>query len=335
MGKTRTLSLGAKWALVLDFWTMAQDYRKQHRYSQRHLGPYLQPENWDDSVGPKERRRMLDYPMQNVVFFGQVYARLQNRKFQELERARISDFAAFLALYDDLFDETQLSAGQLWALAQDPASFSPRQDKEKVCKELLLRTYQALSIKDSFLAYFHRFFLAQEASRKQRQTEALTWEAIRKLSFDKGGWAMVLFRFLLDPPPSAEEIAACYDLGSWYQILDDIVDIHKDYREGVQTLITRATSVKSMEEELRLRENLAFSKLRSLPYPPRSIQWALRQFFFIGTTGYVHMKHLAKLERQYPPPFDLSRYQESDIQWDESRPEIYWIALGLIGRETY
>jgi hypothetical protein len=308
------------------------DLQKRFSYQQKFTQAFLQKyQNWqpnDGSFQKKDMRRMRDYPLQFIVFFADFFALMRQQPLSSLERQRLTTYAALLCLYDDFFDENELSTQEIWMLYQDSQSFKAQSTKQAICRDLLIDLFRMYPKNQHFEETFYKFHQNQEISKKQYQGHHLDKGIIRQISFDKGGYALLLSRLLMEHPLEEGEGETVYQLGAWFQVLDDIVDIAKDRREQMATLVTICTKIEQIEQELEQQTEITFNLLKHLKYTESSKKEALYRFQIIGTSGLVHLKRLKKLQGM--GDFQINQYPEKEIQWIETRWENYQQGLKFL-----
>lgn len=309
---------------ILKFLPNAQSVYKNAKRQNQFIQPFLDEvlsdllKKNDGSLQKKDLRRMKDYPFQFIVFFGDIFSQMFGKKLTDLDRERLTLYAAFLCLYDDFFDEDMLSATQIWNLFENPKYFDAQNTKEQTAQHLLILLFEDLPNQHLFSQYFKKFYDAQLESKSQFQKDNLSKDEIKQISFQKGGFALVLSRLLMDNPLKENELDAVYELGAWFQILDDIVDIHKDRKDKIRTLVTTAQKIEEIATTLQHQTEKSFQMIRSLSYQKSNTENALYQFFMIGSSGWIHLRRLRKLEKK-SKAFLLDKYADAEIQWIENR----------------
>jgi hypothetical protein len=269
---------------------------------------------------------MRDYPLQFIVFFAEVWAVLRGQALSETERRRLTLFAGAGCLYDDFFDENQIPTEDVYQIVASPLTYPAQTDKERLCAELLTDLYVLLPERKHFSATFEHFYQAQLASQQQIKN-VLPAEELWKISADKGGYALLLSFWLLDQPTQHGEPEAVYQLGAWFQLLDDLLDIDKDYKKGITTLLTSTSDMRLIARKLQEETQQLFKALRTLPYSATSVRKVIRLFRIIGTSGQIHLRQLLRLQSATQGIFDISKYPSTQIQWVETKTTHLWVGL--------
>ncbi len=318
--------------LTRTFTTLQKQYKRQQQFTQDFLQKYQNWQPCDASFQKKDLRRMRDYPLQFIVFFADFFALMRGQALGQVERQRLTTYAALLCLYDDFFDEEMLASDEIWAFYQNPKGFRAQNTKQAICRDLWLELWRIYPRDTYFEEVFRKFHQNQDTSRKQYEGHHLPQSVIQQISFDKGGYALLLSRLLMAPPPDEQEAEAVYQLGAWFQILDDIVDIAKDRREKMATLMTTCQKIEELENILKQQTQIAFEAIKKLNYPTKTKNEALYRFQIIGTSGTVHLKRLKALQGE--GSFRLDEYPEKEIQWIETRWQNYWKGLPILLKYT-
>jgi hypothetical protein len=310
-------------------WAIHQQAQIQRKFTPLILEKYLG--HWqkqsDGSLQSRDWRRMRDYPFLFNVYFNSLMAELRQKPLTISEREKITLYAAAGCLYDDFFDDNVLNFSQLREICLFPDHFICQTDKQRAFVILMQNLYRQYPDRQEIMHYFEKFYQSQSQSKAQLQKTALNRTDLLKISFDKGGYAQVLSRFLMDNPLKINELEVVYELGAWYQILDDVVDIATDRQAQIQTLATTAPNVETLENELENQAKKAFGLLRTLDYPKTQKETVIQRFSVIGTAGWVHLQQLKKLQKQSNNQFLLPQYSEKDLEWQEKSPRNVWIAL--------
>ncbi|GAB4398287.1 MAG: hypothetical protein OHK0053_16590 [Microscillaceae bacterium] len=301
---------------------LAQKFARQQDFNTQYLRRYRLWPRPDASFGARELRRMQDYALQFVVFFAEIVSVWRGNPLRDRERERLTAFAAMLCLYDDFFDQPHRHEAEIWDFIAQPAQFRAKNAREAVALELWQRLRADLPQPDAFFETFWVFHQAQVASQAQAGGHHLPQAQIQKISFDKGGQALILSWLLLDHAHLPQEQAAVYQLGAWFQILDDIVDVAKDHAEGIATLVTTAPTLEAVQEALEAQTQIAFSALQSLPYPAQGLRQARDFFLVIGTSGPAHLQFLKS--KQTLPAFQPDAFPPHVLAWNERRWQNLW-----------
>jgi len=81
--------------------------------------------------------------------------------------------------------------------------------------------------------------VSQLMSISQLSEEKLSQDCLQKITFSKGGIALLAIMYIMAPCMRESERKAIYELGAVMQIIDDIRDFKEDIISGIQTLANR------------------------------------------------------------------------------------------------
>lgn len=199
-------------------------------------------------------------------------------------------------IYDDLMDSHHFTHNELNNRVENL--------KHNDNTSLLLLNYLRQRINDTvknmdiYQDYLLKLGAAQTQSLRQNSRETLTTDEIRKITYDKGGYATLLYRSLLSNKIIEGEENAIYQLGALLQLTNDIFDIYKDYKNKSQTLASTATNIDLLTEEFLSLKNKVFVLFSRLDYKPPNIQATLYQFMPIISRGRVCLDQLQLLQQQ-------------------------------------
>jgi hypothetical protein len=89
---------------------------------------------------------------------------------------------------------------------------------------------------DTFLKLVQIEHISQLMSIYQLSDKNLNPDNLRKITFSKGGIALLAILYIMAPKMKEQEKKTIYELGSVMQIIDDIRDTKEDLQGGIQTL---------------------------------------------------------------------------------------------------
>jgi len=234
----------------------------------------------------------------------------------EIENALL--LGAFTPIADDLMDES----GQTFEQLENQESKATT--AHILFGYLLERLKPMRDTKPAFASYFAKAHHAQNQSLLQLQKEPLDLDILERITFDKGGYYTTLYRFVLNHPAQPGEEAAMYTLGAILQVLNDLFDMHKDYHNGVQTLVTRTANIHAVAEKLNALEVQFRHQFFGLNYPQKNKKRAYRAIMAIVTRGHVALAHYKKLQGT-APQLNIGAYPRKALIVDMEK-------LGNIGK---
>ncbi len=183
----------------------------------------------------QQQRRCRHY-FRGALFLGAFFAAQRGFPLHRSEMDRFAHLAILSALFDDSAEavspyafsaEAELRAG---ALAASLRAFAQQADPSGVLFFFWSKMQEHLPKAAVALFEEHLFQLFR------METSTRHWsEPFAKQALQKGGHAVLLFRLLLDPLPTAAERCAAIALGNLVQASDDIFDVWHDAQRGLRT----------------------------------------------------------------------------------------------------
>ncbi len=163
------------------------------------------------------------------------FTRLRGRHTTAAEKERFIYYFICSSLFDDFTDYHLISKAQLYAISFQYADYTPKTFDEEVFRfaHRLLRDF--VEDKESYDQVSRALFDAQMRSQKQYQSD-LGPDALRAVTFAKGGYAVLLCSYYLNAPAEARERECWYKIGTLIQLTNDLYDIHKDLQDDLTTL---------------------------------------------------------------------------------------------------
>ncbi len=243
-------------------------------------------------------------------------------------------FGGATPVFDAIFDELNLSYKEVieYLNALDGKTST---DIQILFKVFFDKLHKQLSNKEDFNHYFDLVKTAQLESTRQTNSSIPVSE-LRKITFEKGGYSLLLCRSILDNPMKDNEKKAIYHLGALIQLANDLFDIYEDLDKNIITLPIALKDISAMKQEYLDLTNLTISLFKELDYPTKNIYRFLLQMMIIISRGFVCLDHFENLQKQnivlFPPenlkrkqlicdmekPYNLLKSIEYTIRWKYS-----------------
>lgn len=269
------------------------------------------------SLNTAEIRRWRHY------FFGTTYLRivftlLHGTRVSQREMRLFSQLSALAGFFDDLSDAFRRNghAGTRWQ--DDPERYARVADARGLALHLLHLAYRALPPEHlpPFKQYMLRVFNLETSGRQQTATPPPTAELAR-ITAEKGGYSVLLFRLALDRPLSEAERQALLEFGHLVQLCDDIFDLWFDRQSGTHTLATVLTTEHAPDELERVFEaQVAATRaaFRSTAFPGRRVERALMAVHYLVGATRSCLSHYRRLQKERGVlPFDNRRAMVPDM----------------------
>lgn len=308
--------------LLVSLGSYSADFLRVALDRQRFLLPALAP----FSFAPETARRIRYYTLLAPLGLGYAFADLRGQPLSPEEARNQLFLAALTPLLDDAIDHHQADADRIRALLNAPAPPSPTEQDVFAAMQALWPPVRA-SVPDSeaFMASVWQTLEAQLASKRQFQA-GLSAEEIRQLTFDKGGYAALLFRQALAPTPSAAEAAAWYHIGGMVQFLDDLFDVYEDTQNGIYTIINTNTNAENIEKEFENGLATMRTLCNQLPWPQAAIERFYNKLMVLFVRGQVAANQLVEVQQRHKGDFNPKNYMRKELITDMELRKNLWLA---------
>ncbi len=258
---------------------------------------------------PKESRRLKHY-YYGTSYLATVMCSLRAIPRSGLETYLFTNLSALAYTFDDLVDvfRTEDDLGMLWQ--DNPEAYGAVADKRGLALHLLHNIYQAMPKQDlaRFQSYMHRIFNLETAGR-QHVGKSGIWDieelgigALERITAEKGGCSMLLFRSILAHPFSEAEETALYEFGYLIQLCDDIFDLWHDRQAGVvtiATLLAEQGDLTALSRRLDAQITATHQAFRQTPYLAAQVETVLYVIHYLISITRVCLQHYQDLVRTH------------------------------------
>lgn len=184
-----------------------------------------------------ELHRLRHYYL-GTQYLSVLFCSLRGQGKNDQEQQLFFELSALAAFFDDLVDAQR---GILRSPPDNPITFAQMADERKLALHFFQNVLQMLpkGNQPMFQDYMQRVYSVE--IKGQQWTHGTEISDIEKITAEKGGCAVLLFRCLLQPLPATQEHNALMAFGYLIQLSDDIFDLWFDQQEKVTTLATLLT----------------------------------------------------------------------------------------------
>lgn len=271
--------------------------------------PPAVPAQWT----PHERHRWRHY-VYGTTYLAAVFTLLRGAGRTRAEERLFGQLAALAGYFDDLSDrETALNRQdnpEQYGRAVDPGG------RALLLLETLYRTLPPEHL-PQFKTFLHRVFHVETGGRQRAGTD-LPLAELRRLSAEKGGCSVLLFRRLLSHPLPEREETALFEFGALIQLCDDIFDLWFDRQQGIATLATTLAGRGDLRQLREIFEDQVMTTARAfrqMPYPRRRVETALCAVHFLVAITRVCLRHYFDLQKKRGTlPLDDRRAMVVDME---------------------
>lgn len=296
-------------ALASVSWPFIKVYRSQFTFRKKKGSIYHFWQNTLQEIpdlktieGPLQRR-IAHYLHANAITT-QWFSILHHKVITQTERAAGYYLAIATPIADYLVDKESLTLEHVQGLLKG----SYAHPFDRIAQELYRLAKLNNANRDHFDAYLHATLLAQ--ARSQRQNSAMISSAdLRSITWNKGGYALLLYRSALDVPISNSEEEAVYQLGGLMQLHNDIFDLFRDIQEKITTIPSSTAHIFQLRQLFEEEIEKTIQYFRSLPLGEKALLRFLLLLHLAVGTGFICLQQYALLEEKYGrfDPASLSR----------------------------
>lgn len=274
----------------------------------------------DNSLDDLDFKKMTNYYGLAVpVMVGESFCRLRGKKMSSNERMALTCLGGLTGLFDDFFDRKDMPVDYIKSLLEFPHKLTGKNSNEKLILTLYLKVLDNLSNPERLKFHSVKVYNAQVLSKKQTGS-GLTGKEIEDITFRKGGSSVLFYRCAFTEELSEVEEQLFYKLGSIWQIENDLLDVYKDNKAGIKTLVTTENKINNIRKKyIGLLDELVGFLLQTR-YSVSNKRWFLDTVLLYISIGFVALDVLEKNERKTGDIFVLEKYERKDLICDIEKP---------------
>lgn len=270
----------------------------------------------DNSLSNSDFKKITSYYGFAVpAILGEGFCLLRGEKISEQERNALTYLGALTGLFDDFFDEKELSEHYLKNLMDKPESANPSDANERLfvrfAKKALENASDIYALKKASIKVYE----AQVLSKKQK-LEVLSPHEIEDITLQKGGFSILFYRSVFHNTAHEAEEKMLYYLGGIGQLENDIFDIYKDYQNGIKTLATNTKHINDLRDTYISLMEKTFALVHQTDFSTENKKKFLRFIALIISRGFVCLDFLEKSEKKTNGIFSLKDYEKQDLICD-------------------
>ncbi len=319
------------------FLQLVNGLKYQRRFMQGTVIPEIEriKKGQDGSLGEADFKKITDYYAYAVpVIWGEAFSMLRGTKMTLHERNALTYLGAATGLFDDFFDEKRTEEQHIKALIDSPSEGLARNSHELLFVRFFIKALENTDDIDELKRYCYLVFDAQVLSRKQT-SGSLSKEEITQITMQKGGVSLLFYRCVMGSYISEKELSMVHNLGSVFQLENDLFDIYKDYLGGIHTLATTETKINNLREVYFKMINETFSSVQQTPYALRDKKRFSRFISLILFRGLVCLDWLEKSEKRTQGVFSIGQYSRKDLICDMEKASSVLQLLRCYGRTKF
>lgn len=270
----------------------------------------------DGTLTDKDYKKMTGYYGFAVpALLGEGFCLLRGKKMSKKERFGITYLGASTGLFDDFFDDHNISTEHILEMINSPHEEIAQNSNQKLFvkfwKVALENTENTAQLKNAAFKVYN----AQVLSQKQQLKDTSAAE-IEQITIAKGGLSILFYRAVFEGKINEDEQKMLNCLGGIGQLENDIFDIYKDRESGVRTLATISTKINHLRQSYTSLMEDTFSLVHQTHFAPKNKRRFLGFISIIICRGFVCLDFLEKNELQTNNVFTLSKYVQKDLICD-------------------
>ncbi len=302
----------------------------QKNFIQKMISPIIAEANKpaDGSLDETDLKKITGYYGLAVpAVLGEAFCALRRKKMTAQERLASTCQGAMTGLFDDFFDKQRLSDKALEDLINKPDDITGTTANENLFLKFYKMALANAPLPALMQDHLSRVYLAQLLS-KQQALPVLSYDILNDITIRKGAESLLFYRSVFSNPLNHKEEKMLFCLGGLMQLSNDIFDVYKDRQQGINTLVTTATKIKTLRLQYSSLLQIGIEAAFKTNYAPGNI----RKFLDILSIGifsrcYVCLDQLADTEKKYAVGFDPKLYRRTDLICDMDTAANKWKSL--------
>lgn len=295
---------------------------KQNQFMQKELNPFLQTylSTNDGTIDSEDIRKIEKYYGLAVpAILGEAFAHLRGEPLTDKERLAATFLGASTGLYDDLFDKKELPEDYIDHMFHHTKSIKPQDSFEDMLIAAWTTT-QDLSASRQLLAHFAIIIHKIQIKTKQQQTGNLPMDTIKQLTFDKGGYSVLLYMALFYKTMPLPDEKLFYETGALLQLENDIFDVYKDSKAQIKTWVTHGGDIAVIRTDYEKRW-LALKKIiDQTNHPAKGKKAFLGIICAIVSRGFVCLDMLEQRQKENGGTFNPTDFERKQLICDMEKP---------------
>ncbi len=260
------------------------------------------------ALSTQEHCRLKHY-FYGTTYLAAVMCCLRNQPRSPREKHLFTNLAALACCFDDLVDSFREGEDSSILWQDNPEAYALVADQRGLALHWLHNIYRTLSELHlgQFRAYMHRVFNVETGGRQRtgygdNLPDGSQVGILEKITAEKGGASVLLFRSVLGHPLSSAEEDALSQFGYLIQLSDDIFDLWHDRQAGIVTLPTflaERSEIALLEKIFERQLAATQAAFRQTPYPSGQVETALLTLHFLSSITRVCLQRYLNLENKF------------------------------------
>ena len=301
-------------------WEIKGQMKAQNTFIKLFLTPVLDrfEKSNDGSLSELDFKKIKNYyGLGSIVLAGEAIAGLHGNKLTIKERKALTCVSAITGLYDDFFDLAIPDLERIKDLSNLNKNVPNLNTHEALFRALLKMALDNIDDVKASERCAEEVYKEQVASLKQK-SDTLGWKELFDVAKAKGGASLLLYRSVFKAKISTEEAEALFLIGGQLQVCNDIFDVVKDLKEGINTIGTKAKTIDQLRGLLIKMDVQNRSKIESLDLP--NTKYFNDRIKFVTSQTYVALDLYEKATKNTNGEFKPETYNPKEITLAMDRP---------------
>jgi hypothetical protein len=299
-----------------------RDLKTQKKFISNNVSPLLhQFETINDgSLSEKDFQKINNYYGLAVpAILGEAFCMLRGFAMNELERLTSTSQGVVTGLFDDFFDDGNVSEQDIISMLEEPRLYKWNNTGEKLIISFYIKSLDNAVNPEQVKEGAMNVFNAQKKSLEQ-ENSVISQSRIWEITQQKGGESVLFYRYGFKHSLKDGEENALFQLGSLMQLENDIFDIFKDLQSKIYTLPILIHKVEELKKFYTKQKDLFVELSYKMDYPKENVKQFLDRIMPIVNRAYVCFKQYKKLEKSNNNVFDASKFSRKQLICDMEKP---------------
>jgi len=295
-----------------------RDLKTQKKFISNNVSPLLhQFETINDgSLSDKDFLKINNYYGLAVpAILGEAFCVLRGFAMNELERLASTSQGVVTGLFDDFFDDGNISENEIFKMLEEPRLYKWKNTGEKLIISFYNKAIDNALNPDKVREGAMNVFKAQQMSIEQEDS-SISQSRIWEITQQKGGESVLFYRYGFKHSLKDGEEEALFQLGSLMQLENDIFDVYKDSQSGIYTLPIITDNVEELKNLYTEQVNLFVELSYKMDYPKESVKLFLDRLMPVINRAYVCFRKYKKLEKNNNKVFDVPAFTRKQLICD-------------------
>jgi hypothetical protein len=249
------------------------------------IAPLLKTE-----IALSDKKKINFFALFIPAMLGKGFAILNEKKMTTHQRKTMMLISAATPLFDDFFDDENLSIQHLKNIFIQRKDFIPTNNKEKLFFEFWIKIYDKSNQQEKLINLSLAIIDAQ-IKGLQQITMPLQYHEIKEISFAKCSQSTLLFWFLMNDNATIEQLEVVERLGRLIQFSDDVLDMWFDLQTKTKTVATNCITITQLKNDWMQEWQLFEAAVNKLSIIKKNKTTFIQlQYFLLSVTEIAFMQ---------------------------------------------